>query len=165
LTAADVNRRFRADRAAHGALKSAAPEPATRSRIVHDTRVSSDDPVPLIVRYAKNACGAATEVPGDPVADRPAPGTTRARVRGARSDVRQTTPAELRLDAGKSARITASAQSIDRFDRLHARMRDLSLSKPPKRATRPHNRPESGECRLRRRAFNPFQAFWREKGV
>jgi hypothetical protein len=59
----------------------------------------------------------AADVRRHPVADRPAPGTTRASIRGACSDVRQTTAAEVRLDAGKSARFAASAQSIDRFGR------------------------------------------------
>jgi hypothetical protein len=40
LTAADVNRQFRADRAAHGALKSAAAEAETRAWVVHDIRRS-----------------------------------------------------------------------------------------------------------------------------
>ena len=48
-------------------------------------------------------------------------------MRGARSDVRQATAAEVRLDAGKSARFTASA-SVRPFA-THA-MRDLSLSQP-----------------------------------
>jgi hypothetical protein len=39
-------------------------------------------------------------------------------MRGGWSDVRQSTAAEVPLDAGKSVRLTASAQSIDRFDRL-----------------------------------------------
>jgi hypothetical protein len=39
-------------------------------------------------------------------------------MRGAWSDVRQATAVEVRLDAGKPARFAASAQSIDRFERL-----------------------------------------------
>jgi hypothetical protein len=53
-----------------------------------------------------------------PIADRPAPGITLASMRGVWSDVRQATADAVRLDARKPARFAASAQSIDRFDRL-----------------------------------------------
>ena len=50
-----MDRRTRADRAAHGILKSQ-PGAATRSRTVLDSRVSPNDPVPLVVRYSTNGC-------------------------------------------------------------------------------------------------------------
>ena len=50
--------------------------------------------------------GVATDVRRHPVTDRPAPDATRASMRGAWSDLRQATAAEeVRLDAGKSARL------------------------------------------------------------
>jgi hypothetical protein len=48
--------------------------------------------------------------------------------------VRQLTAAKVRLDSGKSVLFTASAQSIDRFDRLPRARCDLSLPKPPEGA-------------------------------
>ena len=55
---------------------------------------------------AGRGVGVATDVRGNPVADRSAPGTTRASMRGAGSDLRQARAAEeVRLDAGKSARL------------------------------------------------------------
>ncbi len=56
---------------------------------------------------------------------------------------------EVRLDAGKAARFTASAQSIDRFDRLlRTRCAIYRCPSRPKGRSWPHNRLESGECRL-----------------
>jgi hypothetical protein len=49
------------------------------------------------------------------VAHRPAPGTTRARMR---DQMRQATTAQVRLDAGKQHVFSASARSIGRFDHL-----------------------------------------------
>jgi hypothetical protein len=67
-----------------------------------------------------------------------------------RSNVRQATAAEVRLDAGKSARFAASAQSIDRFDRLlRTRCAIYRLPSCPKGRLWPHNSRESGECRFK----------------
>jgi len=55
LRAEGMDRRARADRAAHGVLKSQ-PGAATRSRTVLDTRLSLDDLVPLVVRCSTNGC-------------------------------------------------------------------------------------------------------------
>jgi hypothetical protein len=54
-----------------------------------------------------------------PVADRRAPDATRAGMRGAWSDLRQATAAEeVRLDAGKSARLPSRRSRPAAFDRL-----------------------------------------------
>ena len=88
-----------------------------------------------------------------PIADRPAPGTTRASMTGARSDLRQATAVEeVRLGAGKSARLPPRHSRPAPFDRLlRNAMRDLLLSKCPKRAILAANRSESGESRIGRR--------------
>jgi hypothetical protein len=59
------------------------PEPATRSRIVLDTRVSPDDRVPLVVRYSMNGCCR----PFPDIQDRPYDGAGGARKRSSAEGV------------------------------------------------------------------------------
>src|SRR5207253_10712627 len=86
------------------------------AREADQDRRQGREPRPLHDLSDGRGRGFATDVRRHPVADRQAPGTTRARMRGAWSDVRQATTAEVRLDAGKSSRFSASAQSTDWFD-------------------------------------------------
>ena len=92
--------------------------------------------------------GATTDVPGNPVADHPVADTVRASMRrGARCDKRRRQ--KVRLDAGKAARFSASAQSTDWFDSCGARGARFTVAHDgPRRDPWPHNRAESGECRV-----------------
>jgi hypothetical protein len=82
-------------------------------------------------------------------ASRPAPGTTRASMTGARSDLRQATSVEeVRLGAGKSARLPPRRSRPAAFDRLPwARCAIYCCRNAPKMAILAANRSESGECR------------------
>src|SRR4051812_50129073 len=64
--------------------------------------------------------------------------------------MRRTTTAEVRPDAGRATRLSASAQSTGDFDHLpRTRHAICRCSRRPKGRARPHNDPESGECQLR----------------
>jgi hypothetical protein len=75
--------------------------------------------------------GATTDVPGNPVADRP----------------------KVRLDAGKAARFSAWAQPVDWFDLAAHAVRDLRCPRRAKGRSLAHNHAESGKCRIK--AFLP----------
>jgi hypothetical protein len=64
--------------------------------------------------------------------------------------MRRTTTAEVRPNAGRATRLSASARETGGFDRLsctrHAICRCL---RRPKGRASPHNDPESGECRIK----------------
>jgi hypothetical protein len=91
----------------------------------------------------------ATDFPGNPVADRPAAGTTCAGMKGRWRQMRQTTAAEVRLDTGEATRFRASAQSTGGFDPLlPAGARFAVIQEARKGAILPHNHPECGESRL-----------------
>jgi hypothetical protein len=61
----------------------------------------------------------------------------------------QTTTAKMRLEAGKAARFSASAQSTDWFDSCCARGAQFTVARAGRRCDPwPHNHAESGECRF-----------------
>jgi hypothetical protein len=63
--------------------------------------------------------------------------------------MRQATTAKVRLDAGKAARFSASAQSTGGFDALRSpQSAVLPLLDTPEGAMLVHNHRESGECRF-----------------
>src|SRR4029077_16855766 len=63
--------------------------------------------------------------------------------------MQQTTAAEVRLDAGRAARFSASVRSTGGFDRLpRTRCAICRCSRRPKGRSWSRNDPESGECRL-----------------
>src|SRR6202049_3996757 len=94
--------------------------------------------------------GAAADVPGNPVADRPAAGTAGRRHDERWRQMQQTTAAEVRLDAGRAARFSASVRSTGGFDRLpRTRCAICRCSRRPKGRSWSRNDPESGECRLK----------------
>jgi hypothetical protein len=83
---------------------------------------------------AGRGVGVATDVRGNPVADRSAPGTTRASMRGAGSDLRQARAAEeVRLDAGKSARLPPRRSRAAAFDRLLQRDARFTVVETPRK--------------------------------
>jgi len=86
--------------------------------------------------------GVGANVRRHPVADRPTAGTTHTSMRGAWSDVRQTTAAEVRLDAGKAPRFNVSTQFNWRFRHLlpHTE-RDLQLPRTLKETILASQRP------------------------
>src|SRR4029077_4217458 len=64
--------------------------------------------------------------------------------------MQQTTAAEVRLDAGRAARFSASVRSTGGFDRLpRTRCAIFRCSRRPKGRSWSRNDPESGECRLK----------------
>ena len=94
--------------------------------------------------------GVGANVRRHPVADRPAAGTTHASMRGAWSDVRQTTAAEVRLDAGKAPRFNVSTQLTGGFDTsCPTRSAICSCLGRSKGRSWLRNDPESGECRFK----------------
>jgi hypothetical protein len=63
--------------------------------------------------------------------------------------MQQTTAAEVRLDAGRAARFSASVRSTGGFDRLpRTRCAICRCSRRPKGRSWSRNDPESGECRF-----------------
>jgi len=74
---------------------------------------------PRSLRYVPDGRGrsVAADVPGNPVADRSAPGPTRASVKYGKRIDRQTTD-EVRPDGSRAERFSAKAQSIGGFGRL-----------------------------------------------
>ena len=66
--------------------------------------------------------------------------------------MRQTTTAKVRLDAGKAARFSASAQPVDWFD-LGTRCAIYVACDGRRGDPWPHNHAESGKCRIK--AFLP----------
>ena len=63
--------------------------------------------------------------------------------------MRRTTTAEVRPDAGRAIRLSASARSTGDFDHLpRTRHAICRCSRRPKGRAWPHNDPESGECRI-----------------
>jgi hypothetical protein len=61
----------------------------------------------------------------------------------------QATTAKVRLDAGKAARFSASAQSTDWFDSCCARRARFAVARAGRRCDPwPHSHAESGECRF-----------------
>jgi hypothetical protein len=60
-------------------------------------------------------CGAPADVPGNPVADRPAAGAAGTRMTGRRARIREITTAELRLEHGKPASSSAGKPSARSF--------------------------------------------------
>jgi hypothetical protein len=63
--------------------------------------------------------------------------------------MRQTTTAKVRLDAGKAARFSASAQSTDWFDSCCARGARFTVAQDGRWGDPwPPNHAESGECRF-----------------
>jgi hypothetical protein len=67
--------------------------------------------------------GAATNVPGNPVADRPAADTGRAGMTARSGQMRQTTTAEVRLDHRKAAGSGATRPSVSPFGLSAGRLR------------------------------------------
>ena len=66
--------------------------------------------------------------------------------------MRRTTTAEVRPDAGRATRLSASARSTGDFDHLpRTRHAICRCSRRPKGRAWPHHDPESGECRLKAR--------------
>src|ERR1700731_2231580 len=66
----------------------------------------------------------------------------------------QTTAAEVRLDAGRAARFSASVRSTGGFDRLpRTRCAICRCSRRPKGRSWSRNDPESGECRFMPHVF------------
>ena len=92
---------------------------------------------------------AARDVRRHPVANRPAPGTTRARMRGQRHQTPQATTADVRLDAVGAARYSAAAWSTGGFERhLRATSAVAHCSSRLKGRSWSRTRRESGECRF-----------------
>src|SRR5207302_773569 len=85
---------------------------------------------PRPVRYVSDgrSRGTVADVRGNPVADRPAPGTTRAGMTGNRVGCGSRRPAELRRDHGKAASFGAARQSIAQFWPPPGRLRSNSLA-------------------------------------
>jgi hypothetical protein len=65
--------------------------------------------------------GAATDVPGNPIADRAAAGTARAGMTRRSQQMRRTTTAEVRPDAGRATRLSASARETGGLTACRAR--------------------------------------------
>jgi hypothetical protein len=85
--------------------------------------------------------GAATHIPANPVADRPAAGTARAGMTGGWGLMRQPTTAEVRLDEGKAACSGAARRAARRFgcqrDRLRSNFVATHLGQTEDRAQQP----------------------------
>jgi hypothetical protein len=84
--------------------------------------------------------GAETDVPGNPVADRAAAGTARADMTRRSEQMCRTTTAEVRPDAGRATRLSASVRSTDDFDHLpRTRHTICRCSRRKKRRSSSHN--------------------------
>jgi hypothetical protein len=72
--------------------------------------------------------------------------------------MRRTTTAEVRPDAGRATRLSASAQSTGDFDHLpRTRHAICRCSRRPKGRAWPHNDPESGECPVSLGSFRGYR--------
>src|SRR6266702_2566083 len=104
---------------------------------------------PRPLRYVSDGRGggAAADVRRNPVADRATAGTTRAGMR-ATEQMRQTTP-EVRPDAGRATRFSATARSTGVLTACRARGTRFTVApRRPMGRSSPHNDSESGECRI-----------------
>jgi hypothetical protein len=72
------------------------------AREANQDRREGRQPRPLRHVPAGRGRGVATDVRRDPVADRPTPGTTRARMTGRRDQMRHTTTLDVRLEHGET---------------------------------------------------------------
>jgi len=93
--------------------------------------------------------GATTDVPGNPVADHPVADTVRAGMRSAGPDATNDDGKRCASMQAKLRVFSASAQSTDWFDSCGARGARFTVAHDgPRRDPWPHNRAESGECRV-----------------
>ena len=103
------------------------------AREADQDRREGRQPRPIRHLPAGGGRGFAADVRRHPVADRQAPGTTRARMRGAWSDVRQATTAEVRLHAANQRVLASRRNQLAGSAASYAHRARLLLSKTLKR--------------------------------